>query len=92
MKKPAKKSVSGPNIPEEQRKTVPIKLRLAPDVAAHLKSVAAEQDITMSVLVKNLLLDDEVGGRPTVREIYVDTPALIKKKLMQLNEIEGATE
>lgn len=49
------KSRSGPDIPEAQRHTVQLKLRLPEDVADRLRALAAERHVTVSGLVASLL-------------------------------------
>jgi hypothetical protein len=51
----AKKKASGVNIPEAQRGTVAVKLRLPPDVAEDLDELAARWGLTRSGTVARLL-------------------------------------
>jgi predicted DNA-binding protein len=51
----AKKKVSGRNIPEAERGTVQVKLRLPPEVAEELDEVAQRWGVTRSGAVAKLL-------------------------------------
>lgn len=60
MKKPAnmhakKRKASGKNIPEAQRSTVQVKLRLPPDVAEQLDELAERWGLTRSGTVGRLV-------------------------------------
>lgn len=57
------KKVSGENIPEEQRNTQQVKLRLPPDVAWELDALAATWRLTRSGAVARLVRE-EVDRRP----------------------------
>jgi hypothetical protein len=50
-----RKTVSGPNIPEAQRSTVQVKLRLPPEVADQLDMLAANWGVTRSGAVAGLV-------------------------------------
>ena len=52
---PAKKKASGRNIPEAQRGTVQVKLRLPPDIAEDLDDLAALWGLTRSGAVARLV-------------------------------------
>lgn len=57
-----KKVRSGQNIPEGQRGTIAIKLRLPPDVAETLKALADERGLGQSELVTELVREAEGRG------------------------------
>lgn len=46
---------SGPNIPDAQRKTVAVKLRLSPEVAMALRKRAKAHGMTISAMVAYML-------------------------------------
>ncbi len=54
----SKTKASGANIPEEQRHTVAVKLRLRPEAAAFLDGLAHRWGLTMSATVERLLEDE----------------------------------
>jgi hypothetical protein len=58
-----KRKASGRNIPEAERGTVQVKLRLPPDVAEELDDYAAKHGVTRSGAVA-LLLEMVAGDRP----------------------------
>lgn len=51
---------SGPNIPEAQRKTVAVKLRLRPETAAEVKRLAKHWDCPASYVVEAMMY---IAGR-----------------------------
>ena len=51
-----KKKASGASIPEAQRHTTPIKLRLAPQVSDRLRVLAAKHKESLSEFVARLVL------------------------------------
>lgn len=59
-----KRKASGVNIPEAQRGTVAVKLRLPPDVAEELDELAAKWGVTRSGVI-GLLLDQRAARRAT---------------------------
>jgi hypothetical protein len=66
----AKKKASGVNIPEAQRGTVAVKLRLPPDVADDLDDLAARWRLTRSGAVARLVeqaTDAQTNGGPESR-------------------------
>lgn len=54
---PARKKASGRSIPEAQRHTLALKLRLRPEVAEELRALAAERGCTLGELVTRLLVE-----------------------------------
>lgn len=55
MTSPRKRPRSGPNVPEAQRHTVRVALRLRPDDAALLRELAEELRETLSAVVAALV-------------------------------------
>jgi hypothetical protein len=52
-KRPApSKSRSGPSVPEDERLSIAIKLRLAPDVAARLRAIAGPRGVSAWVAAR----------------------------------------
>ena len=51
VRRPSPSGTSGPTTPEAQRGTVQVLVRLAPDVAARLRELAAERGSTVSAIV-----------------------------------------
>ena len=50
-----KVKASGVNIPEAQRTTIPVKLRLSPEAAEDLETFATELGLTRSAFVEHML-------------------------------------
>jgi predicted DNA-binding protein len=59
----AKKKASGENIPENQRNTVQVKIRLPPELAERLDEIAEELGVTRSGAV-GLLIDEHDEAMP----------------------------
>lgn len=57
-----RRKTSGCNIPESQRHTVSLKLRLPPDVAERLRELAAARGVTLGAAV-GLALDALTSSR-----------------------------
>ena len=55
MRREARRKASGANIPEAQRGSVQVKLRLPPDVAESLDELAAKWGLTRSGTVARLV-------------------------------------
>lgn len=53
---------SGPNIPDSQRHTVKMQLRLPPDAARELRRLAKKRDENMSAIVAELVMKEVKRG------------------------------
>jgi hypothetical protein len=59
-----RKKASGRNIPEAERGTIQVKLRLPPDVADDLDDIAARWGLTRSGAVARMV-EDVIEGSPS---------------------------